>query len=137
VRVGPDTVGRIGRGLLVLLGVGVQDTDEDARSLAERVAFLRIFEDSQAKLNLSLRDIGGSALVVSQFTLYGDCRKGRRPSFSQAAPPEQADALYQAFAAHLASLGVPVQTGAFRERMSVRLVNEGPVTLLLDSDRSF
>jgi len=137
VTVGGETVGEIGRGLLVLLGVGEGDQESDAQYLAEKVAGLRIFEDAEGKMNLSVADVGGSVLVVSQFTLYGDCRKGRRPSFTDAAPPERADELYQVFAQRLSDLGVPTATGEFQARMAVSLVNGGPVTLLLDSRRQF
>lgn len=137
VTVGGETVGEIGRGLLVLLGVGEGDQESDAQYLAEKVAGLRIFEDAEGKMNLSVADVGGSVLVVSQFTLYGDCRKGRRPSFTDAAPPDRADELYQVFARRLSDLGVPTATGEFQARMAVSLVNDGPVTLLLDSQRQF
>lgn len=124
---------RIGAGLLVLLGVGREDTEDDARRLARKIATLRVFEDDQQKLNLGLADVGGAMLVVSQFTLLGDCRKGRRPSFVAAAPPEQAERLYQVFVDGVAEQGIEVGTGRFREYMEVELVNDGPVTLLLDS----
>ena len=132
-----ERVAEIGIGLLVLLGVGQEDGPEDATSLAEKIAGLRLFEDAEGKLNLSVAEVGGSVLVVSQFTLYGDCRKGRRPSFSAAAPPEKADELYRFFVARLQELNLPVQTGVFREHMAVRLCNDGPVTLLLDSKKAF
>ena len=137
VTVGGESVGEIGRGLLVLLGVGEGDQESDAQYLADKVAGLRIFEDAEGKMNLSVGDVGGSVLVVSQFTLYGDCRKGRRPSFTDAAPPDRADELYQVFAQRLSDLGVPTATGQFQARMAVSLVNDGPVTLLLDSGREF
>jgi D-aminoacyl-tRNA deacylase len=129
--------GEIGAGLMVLLGVGREDSPVVAASLAEKVANLRIFEDEQGKMNRSLLDVRGAALVVSQFTLYGDARGQRRPSFISAAPPEQAAALYQEFNKVLRGLGVTVATGIFQAMMSVELVNEGPVTILLDSDKTF
>lgn len=130
-------VGEIKRGLLVLLGVTSDDTDDDARQLADKICGLRIFEDNDGKMNQSLEDISGAMLVVSQFTLYGDCRKGRRPSFTQAAPPEQAERLYNTFIAGIGVKGIKVATGKFRAHMDVALVNDGPVTLLLDSKRAF
>jgi D-tyrosyl-tRNA(Tyr) deacylase len=129
--------GEIGAGLMILLGVGKADTSAIAASMAEKCANLRIFEDDQGKMNRSLLDAKGSALVVSQFTLYGDARGQRRPSFIAAAPPEQAKALYEEFCAALRKLGVTVATGIFQAMMSVELVNEGPVTILLDSDKTF
>ncbi len=137
VRVGQEVAGRIGRGLVVLLGVGKNDTEAAGEALAEKIANLRVFDDDQGKMNRSLLDIRGQALCVSQFTLYGDCRKGRRPSYDQAAAPEQALPLYEAFVASLRHLGIPTETGRFRAMMDVELVNDGPVTLLLDSDRLF
>jgi len=137
VRVGEETVGEIGQGLLVLLGVGREDEAEDVRALAEKTAALRIFEDDQGKMNRSVVEAGGSVLVVSQFTLYGDCRKGRRPGFSAAAPPELANRLYLGFAERLRELGLTVATGVFQAEMAVELVNDGPVTLLLDSRKEF
>lgn len=137
VRVGGEVVGEIARGLLVLLGVGQGDGPADARFLAEKTAGLRIFEDAQGKMNLSVTEVAGAALVVSQFTLYGDCRQGRRPGFSAAAPPAQADALYQQYVECLRALGLPVATGMFQAEMAVELVNDGPVTLLLDSRKEF
>jgi D-tyrosyl-tRNA(Tyr) deacylase len=129
--------GEIGAGLVILLGVGHQDTGAVAASFAEKIANLRIFEDEQGKMNRSLLETGGEALVVSQFTLYGDARGQRRPSFLAAAPPEQARSLYEEFVAKLRALGVTVGTGEFQEMMSVESVNEGPVTILLDSDKTF
>jgi len=129
--------GEIAFGLLVLLGVGREDTSAVAASLAEKVANLRIFEDDQGKMNRSLLDVKGAALVVSQFTLYGDARGQRRPSFISAAPPEQAAGLYEEFTQALRSLGITVATGIFQTMMSVELVNEGPVTILLDTDKAF
>src|SRR5579863_5543858 len=129
--------GEIGLGLMILLGVGREDTSAVSVSMAEKVANLRIFEDEQGKMNRSLLDVKGSALVVSQFTLYGDARGQRRPSFITAAPPEKAKALYEEFARAMQGLGVAVATGIFQTMMSVELVNEGPVTILLDSDKTF
>jgi len=133
VSVDGELVGSIGKGFVVLLGVGMNDTERDAAWLAEKTANLRVFEDAEGKMNLSLLDIGGEALVVSQFTLYGDTRKGRRPSFTEAAPPDKADDLYQRYAEALGKCGVNVQTGQFRARMLVTIENDGPVTLLLDT----
>jgi len=129
--------GEITAGLMILLGVGKQDASAVAVSMAEKVANLRIFEDDAGKMNRSLVDVRGEALVVSQFTLYGDARGQRRPSFIAAAPPEQASALYEEFNAKLRALGISVATGIFQTMMSVELVNEGPVTILLDSDKTF
>jgi len=129
--------GEIGPGLVVLLAVGREDTPEVARSMAERTANLRIFADDAGKMNRSLVDTGGAALVVSQFTLYGDARGQRRPSFIEAAPPELGNALYEEFAKQLRALGVRVDTGVFRAHMQVELVNDGPVTILLDSGKLF
>jgi D-aminoacyl-tRNA deacylase len=129
--------GEISRGLVILLGVGREDTPEVAAALAEKAANLRIFEDQNEKMNRSLLEVKGAALVVSQFTLYGDARGGRRPSFIAAAPPEQAKALYQVFCEALRQLGITVATGVFQAMMSVELTNEGPVTILLDSDKTF
>lgn len=133
VRVETDVVGRIGRGLLVLLGVSTTDTEKDVDYLSEKIAHLRIFEDPDGKLNRSLMEVGGEMLVVSQFTLLGDCRKGRRPSFAAAAEPGHAARLYEHFVRQTARRGVPVQTGRFQALMAVSLVNDGPVTLVLDS----
>jgi D-tyrosyl-tRNA(Tyr) deacylase len=127
----------IGSGMLVLLGVGSDDSSADANYLAEKAANLRIFEDQEGKMNRSLLETKGAALVVSQFTLYGDARGQRRPSFIHAAPPERAGALYEEFAARLRALGVPTETGVFRAHMQVELVNDGPVTILLDSAKQF
>ena len=137
VTVGAEVVGRIGKGLLVLLGVSETDTQEDVVSLAQKVVGLRVFEDSDGKMNLSLQDVAGAMLVVSQFTLLGDCRKGRRPSFVAAARPEMANRLYEGFVAEVRGQGVPVETGRFQQHMDVALVNDGPVTLLLDSGKLF
>jgi D-tyrosyl-tRNA(Tyr) deacylase len=129
--------GEIGNGLMVLLGVGREDTSTVVTSMAEKVANLRIFEDDQGKMNRSLLDVKGSALVVSQFTLYGDARGQRRPSFISAAPPEKAKALYEEFTVAMQGMGITVATGIFQTMMSVELVNEGPVTILLDSEKTF
>ena len=129
--------GEIGSGMMVLLGVGRDDTSAVAASMAEKVANLRIFDDEAGKMNRSLLDVRGSALVVSQFTLYGDARGQRRPSYLNAAPPELANKLYEEFNTALRGLGVTVATGIFQAMMSVELVNEGPVTILLDSDKTF
>jgi len=127
-------VGQIGRGLVVLLGVGHGDGEAEARLLAEKIANLRIFEDAAGKMNLSLLDIGGEALVVSQFTLYADTRRGRRPGFTDAALPDVAEPLVQRFADHLRAAGIPVATGRFGAMMLVEIHNDGPVTILLDTD---
>jgi D-aminoacyl-tRNA deacylase len=133
VRIAGRVVGDIGLGLLVLLGVGQEDDAEDARWLAEKIIGLRIFSDAAGKMNLGLADVAGSLLIVSQFTLYGDCRKGRRPSFIAAAGPEKAIPLYEQFINAARALGVNVQTGEFGADMDVELVNAGPVTLILES----
>ncbi len=137
VAVNHEIVGQISRGLLVLLGVATEDTAEDATQLADKIAGLRIFDDEQGKMNLALAEIGGGMLVVSQFTLLGDCRKGRRPGFSAAAPPEVAEQLYQVFANRVAAAGIAIATGRFRQHMQVSLINDGPVTMLLDSQKLF
>jgi len=137
VTVEGNVAGEIGPGLMILLGVGKEDTSDVASSMAQKTAHLRIFEDEQGKMNLSLLDVKGSALIVSQFTLYGDARGQRRPSFVSAAPPDKAKTLYEEFAAAMQGLGVTVATGIFQAMMSVELVNEGPVTILLDSDKTF
>jgi D-tyrosyl-tRNA(Tyr) deacylase len=136
VRVEARVAGEIGAGLLVLLGVGRTDNPESAAYLAEKIANLRIFSDAAGKMNLSLLDTGGSALVVSQFTLYGDTRGGRRPSFIQAALPEEASRLYEEFVRSMRALGIKVETGVFQAHMQVELVNDGPVTILLDSEKT-
>jgi D-aminoacyl-tRNA deacylase len=137
VTVEERVVSEIVAGLMVLLGVGVGDTVATATSMAKRVSNLRIFEDDEGKMNRSLLDVKGSAMVVSQFTLYGDAHGQRRPSFVAAARPEQAKILYEEFCSALKNLHVPVQTGIFQATMSIELVNEGPVTILLDSDKTF
>src|ERR1700688_5244522 len=130
-----EITGQIGLGLLVLLGVGRDDTEADAIYLAEKIAGLRVFEDDQGKMNRSVQDVGGSLLAVSQFTLYGDVRRGKRPSFDGAAPPEKARQLYEFFVEPIRATGLRCETGHFQEMMKVELVNEGPVTILLDSAR--
>jgi D-aminoacyl-tRNA deacylase len=130
-------VGRIGAGVVVLLGISPDDGPEDARWMADKVATLRVFSDDAGKMNLSLLDVGGEALVVSQFTLYGDARKGRRPSFIRAARGDEANALYERVAEELRTMGVRCATGEFGAMMQVRLVNDGPVTILLDSEKTF
>jgi D-tyrosyl-tRNA(Tyr) deacylase len=137
VTVDGQVVGQIGCGMLVLLGITSDDQPEDVAYLAEKTTGLRIFEDDQGKMNRSLVETGGQMLVVSQFTLLGDCRKGRRPSFIQAAPPELAERLYEQFVSDVQARGIYVATGRFRAHMAVALVNDGPVTLLLDSRRTF
>ncbi|MFZ5633874.1 MAG: D-aminoacyl-tRNA deacylase [Bacillota bacterium] len=131
------TVGQIDCGLVILLGVGRDDGPEDAAYLCSKIANLRIFEDSEGKLNRSLLDVGGSALVVSQFTLYGDCRHGRRPGFSDAAAAERGRELYELFVSGMKDLGINVVTGVFQAHMMVEIINDGPVTLLLDSKKQF
>ena len=130
-----EVTGAVGEGVLVLLGVRDGDGEAEADYLAKKIYGLRIFKDEAGKMNLSVGEIGGGALVVSQFTLYGDCRKGRRPSFNSAAPPEEANRLYEYFCDALRGLGCPVETGRFQATMSVSLINEGPVTLLLDTEK--
>ena len=134
---GGQTVGSIPAGLLVLVGVREDDTPADADYVAEKIAGLRVFEDDAGKMNLSLTDVGGAALIVSQFTLYGDCRKGRRPSFTESASGEAAKSLYEYVCERVARSGISVEKGVFGAMMEVRLVNDGPVTLLLDSRRDF
>jgi len=135
VEVGGETVGRIGKGILVLLGVEKGDGERDADWLAEKIASLRIFEDEAGKMNLSVRETGGAILAVSQFTLAGNCAKGRRPSFDTAAPPAEANRLYEYFVGKLRETGLPVETGVFQAMMQVELVNDGPVTFILESPR--
>jgi D-tyrosyl-tRNA(Tyr) deacylase len=137
VSVNEEVTGEIALGLLVLLGVGQQDTETDAAYLAEKIIGLRIFEDDAGKMNLSLRQAGGSVLAVSQFTLYGDVRRGKRPSFDDAAPPEKAGPLYEFFVEQIRKAGVRCETGRFQAEMKVELTNEGPVTILLDSSKGF
>jgi D-aminoacyl-tRNA deacylase len=133
VEVAGATVGSISTGLLILVGVASTDTQQDAEYLADKVIYLRIFPDDERRMNRSIQEAGGSLLVVSQFTLYGDCRKGRRPSFDRAAPPEQARQLYEYFVERLSSRNIIVQTGVFQAEMQIHLVNDGPVTFVLDS----
>ncbi len=137
VRVNDELVSEIGPGLLIFLGVAHNDTESELEYIANKAANLRIFEDSDGKMNLSLLDTGGSALVVSQFTLYGDCRKGRRPSFINAARPEVANNLYEQFISLLKEMNISTQGGTFQAMMDVQLINDGPVTILLDSDKQF
>ena len=137
VRVDGRATGSIGRGLAVLLGVAREDGEDDARLLADKIAALRVFEDAAGKMNLALAEVAGGVLVVSQFTLLGDARKGNRPSFVEAAAPQAANALYERFCALVREKGLPVATGVFRATMEVELVNDGPVTILLDSRRLF
>ena len=137
VTVEGEEVGRIGRGLMVLVGFGPDDEDGDLEYMASKVVELRVFEDEQGKMNLSVRDIGGGVLLVPNFTLHADCRRGRRPSFSGAAPPDMARALFERFVEMVRGMGVPVGAGVFGAHMHVALVNDGPVTLLLDSKKTF
>ena len=135
VAIDGETVGKIGQGFLILLGVGPQDTEKECRLLAEKALGLRIFEDENGKMNLGLEQVGGEVLVVSQFTLYGNCRKGRRPSFAEAADPELGNALYEKFLSVCEELGYPPQHGRFGADMKVESLNDGPVTLILDTDQ--
>ena len=137
VTVGGETTGEIGVGLLVLLGIARDDTEADSAYLLEKIATLRVFDDAEGRMNLSVEDAGGALLVVSQFTLYGDARKGRRPSWSEAAPPEAAEPLYELFVREARRRVARVETGSFRRMMEVELVNDGPVTILLDSRKTF
>ena len=137
VEVGGRTVGEVGNGLLVFLGVGHEDREKQGEFLANKIAHLRIFSDEQGLMNRSVIEVEGGMLVVSQFTLWGDCKKGRRPSFIRAAPPDKARALYEHFIRHLRGMGLAVATGEFQEMMDVHLVNDGPVTLLLDTEKTF
>jgi D-tyrosyl-tRNA(Tyr) deacylase len=137
VTVHGEITGKIGLGLLVMLGVGQSDTEADATYLAEKICGLRVFEDDQGKMNRSVHEAGGSVLAVSQFTLYGDVRRGKRPSFDAAAPPEKARALYELFVEQIRDAGLTCELGRFQEMMSMELVNEGPVTILLDSAKGF
>ena len=137
VEVNGESTGKIARGLLVLVGVGQADTESDADYLAEKISGLRIFEDENGKMNLAVAEIGGAVLVVSQFTLYGDVRRGKRPSFDGAAPPPRALELYEYFVERIRALGLRCETGRFQEMMQVELVNDGPVTILLDSAKNF
>ncbi|RQD78247.1 MAG: D-tyrosyl-tRNA(Tyr) deacylase [Candidatus Syntrophonatronum acetioxidans] len=137
VTVNDSSVGSINKGVVVLLGVGKQDDIDEAKYMADKITNLRIFEDEEGKMNLSLKDIEGEALIVSQFTLYGDCRKGRRPSFYDAAPPEKAEELYQKFCELVQEKGIKVEQGEFQTMMVVEIINDGPVTILLDSGKTF
>ena len=137
VTVGDDIAGEIGRGLLVLLGVGHEDSEDDADYLAEKIVGLRVFEDDSGKMNRAVGEAEGSVLVVSQFTLYGDVRRGKRPSFDAAAPPEKARTLYEYFVDRVRASGLRCETGKFQEVMQVEVVNDGPVTILLDSSKAF
>ncbi len=137
VRVNGEEVARIGPGMLVLAGVAADDTEADAAALAQKLAHLRLFPEGERLMHRSLLELGYEALVVSQFTILGDCRKGRRPSFDLAAPPEQAERLYEELVDRLRELGVPTATGRFRQMMEVGLINDGPVTLLLDTQKVF
>jgi len=137
VRVNGQVTGEIGPGIVALLGVARVDTQASAAQLAEKIAGLRLFNDAEGKMNLSLEEVGGAVLAISQFTLYGDTRQGRRPSFDRAAPAEQARALYEAFVAALRALGLKVETGVFQAMMEVELTNAGPVTLLVDTEKEY
>lgn len=137
VEVEGEIVGEIGCGLVVLVGVGEDDAEEDAEYLATKICGLRVFEDDRGKMNLSLKEVGGGVLAVSQFTLYGDCRKGRRPGFDKAAGPEKAERLYNSVVGRLKQMEVPVAEGRFQKKMLVELANDGPVTILLDSKKQF
>lgn len=137
VTVNAEIVGRIGAGLVALIGVGLHDSEADARWLAEKIAGLRVFDDPEGKMNLSVLDVRGQILAVSQFTLYGDCRRGRRPGFSDAAPAAVGERLYNLVVECLSAHGLTVATGVYQARMRVELINDGPVTLLLDSERRF
>ncbi len=137
VTVAGEVTGEIDSGLMVLIGVSEDDSQDDAAYLADKIVSLRIFPDGEGKMNLSLAEAGGKMLVVSQFTLYGDCRKGRRPSFIKAARPELAESLYRVFVVEVQGRGIQVATGRFQARMEVELVNDGPVTLLVDSQKEF
>jgi D-tyrosyl-tRNA(Tyr) deacylase len=137
VSVNEEITGQIAQGLLVLLGIGRNDAEQDATYVADKIANLRVFEDAAGKMNRNVQEVAGSILVVSQFTLYGDVRRGKRPSFDDAAPPEKARQLYDFFVERIRAAGLPCETGRFQETMKVELVNEGPVTILLDSAKCF
>ena len=137
VHIDNNTTGQIGYGLVVLLGIRTDDTTRDLQWMADKTVNLRIFEDDEGKMNRSLADINAEMLIVSQFTLYGDCRKGRRPGYSSAAPPEIAEPIYDRFIEEIKSRGIKTATGTFRAMMEIELVNDGPVTLLLDSEKNF
>ncbi|HZJ57448.1 MAG TPA: D-aminoacyl-tRNA deacylase [Clostridia bacterium] len=137
VRVGQEITGQIDRGLLVYLGVGIQDEARDLDYILDKVTKLRVFEDQDGKMNLSVEEVGGAILVISQFTLYGDCRRGRRPSFTDAAGPDKAEDFYNQFIHRIREMGISVETGIFKAHMHVESLNDGPVTILLDSRRTF
>lgn len=137
VQVNGQVIGETRMGILALIGIGLDDGSEDIRWMADKLIGLRIFEDQEGKMNLSLPEVGGEILLVSQFTLFGDCRKGKRPSFSHAAPPERAKEIFEELVANLRHQGIRVETGEFQAHMEVTLVNDGPVTILLDSKRNF
>jgi D-tyrosyl-tRNA(Tyr) deacylase len=137
VSVNGETCGQIQSGLVIFLGIAKDDQPQDADYLAEKIGHLRVFNDEQGKMNLSLKDIGGSALIISQFTLYGDCRRGRRPSFTEAAAPDRAVELYHYFISRMEKNGIRTATGRFQAMMEITLLNDGPVTLLLDSKKTF
>jgi D-tyrosyl-tRNA(Tyr) deacylase len=137
VHIDGESGGKIGQGILIFVGVGHEDNLDDARTLAEKVVHLRIFPDAFDKMNLSVLDVGGGILVISQFTLFGDCRKGRRPSYASAAPPQLAKSLYEAFVEEVRQHSPFVETGQFQEIMHVHLINDGPVTLLIDTRKTF
>ncbi len=137
VSVNGEVIGKIGKGFTVLLGVGAEDDETDMKYIADKIINLRVFEDENEKMNLSLNDIGGELLVISQFTLYGDCRKGRRPSFDKAGEPDRAKKLYEETCKYFKSCGINTQTGQFAADMQVELINDGPVTLMIDSKKLF
>lgn len=137
VQVENKTVGEIGKGLVVLLGIGPEDNERDIEYLADKIIGLRIFDDQDGKMNISLREVEGELLVISQFTLYGDCRKGKRPSYAKAARPETAEMIYEKFVEYCRATGVKVETGKFQAMMLVEINNDGPVTLILDSNKEF
>jgi D-tyrosyl-tRNA(Tyr) deacylase len=137
VSVDSKIIGKIGKGLVVLLGISSDDTEKDLIYLAEKIMNLRVFEDEKGKMNISLKDIGGGLLIISQFTLYGDCRKGNRPSYSKAAPPEQAEMIYNNFVEYCKKQGARVESGKFQAEMLVEIYNDGPVTIMIDSKKEY